>query len=110
MNSNAAASGVSRLSNSLKDLKNAIGGRVLVRSFTDLAKSARLFGQDTAKYVDLINSSMKNLVGALATGNPIVVAFTASMVALNAVFKDSEKNLAAAAKAENRRLKYEDAV
>lgn len=109
-NSNAAASGVSKLSDSLKELKNAIGGGVLVKSFTDLAKSAQLFGQNTTKYVDLINHSMGNLMGALATGNPIIVAFTASMIALNAAFKESEKNLAAAAKAENRRLKYEDAV
>ena len=39
-NSNAAASGVSKLSDSLKELKTAIGGGVLVKSFTDLAKSA----------------------------------------------------------------------
>lgn len=109
-NSNAAASGVSKLSDSLKELKNAIGGGVLVKSFTDLAKSAQLFGQNTTKYVDLINQSMGSLMGALATGNPIILAFTAAMVALNATFKESQKILAAAAKAENRRLKYEDAI
>ena len=108
-NSSSAASGVSKLSDSLKELKNAIGGGVLVKSFTDLAKSAQLFGQNTSKYVDLINHSMNSLIGALATGNPVVLTFTAAMVALNAAFKDSEKNLTAAAKAENRRLKFEDA-
>lgn len=108
-NSSSAASGVSKLSDSLKSLKNAIGGGVLVKSFSDLAKSAQLFGQNTSKYVDLINHSMNNLIGALATGNPVIVAFTTAMVALNAAFKDSEKSLSAAAKAENRRLKYEDA-
>lgn len=108
-NSSSAASGVSKLSDSLKALRNAIGGGVLVKSFSDLAKSAQLFGQNTSKYVDLINSSMNNLMGALATGNPVIVAFTTAMVALNAAFKDSEKSLSAAAKAENKRLKYEDA-
>lgn len=108
-NSSSAASGVSKLSDSLKALRNAIGGGVLVKSFSDLAKSAQLFGQNTSKYVDLINHSMNNLIGALATGNPVIVAFTTAMVALNAAFKDSEKSLSAAAKAENKRLKYEDA-
>lgn len=46
-NSSSAASGVSKLSDSLKELKNAIGGGVLVKSFTDLANSAKLFGQNT---------------------------------------------------------------
>lgn len=52
---------------------------------------------------------MNNLFAALATGNPMIVAFTGALVALNAVFKDSTKYLSVAAKAENQRLKYEDA-
>lgn len=52
---------------------------------------------------------MNNLIAAFATGNPMIVAFTGSLVALNAVFKDSTKYLSDAARAENQRLKYEDA-
>lgn len=52
---------------------------------------------------------MNNLFAALATGNPMIVAFTGALVALNAVFKDSTKYLTDAARAENQRLKYEDA-
>lgn len=52
---------------------------------------------------------MNNLIAAFATGNPMIVAFTGALVALNAVFKDSTKYLSDAARAENQRLKYEDA-
>lgn len=51
-NSNAAASGVSKLSDSLKELKNLIGGGALAQSLGQLAKSMNLFGDNTDKLVN----------------------------------------------------------
>lgn len=90
-NSNAAASGVSKLSDSLKQLKNVIGGGVIVQSLGQLAKSMDLFGDKTDKLVSQFTGTFNHMLGAIASGNPVVIAMTGAMEALMYTFQQAAK-------------------
>lgn len=104
-----AAHDVDKLSGSLKNLKNAIGGGVLVKSFTDFAKAAKLFGENTPRYVQMINSSMQSLMAAISTGNPVIIALTAAFSALSLAAEEATQKVSEEVIAERRRLANENA-
>lgn len=74
--------GIDGLSDSLKKFRNVIGGGVIAQSLGQLAKSMDLFGDKTDKLVNEFTGTFNRMLGAIASGNPVVIAMTGAMEAL----------------------------
>ena len=67
----------------MKNLKQAMGGMVVAKSVGNLLKATQAFGEGTDKIVNQITSSTNRMMGAMMTGNPAIIAFTAAIEALS---------------------------
>ena len=83
--------GIDGLSDSLKKFRNVIGGGVIAQSLGQLAKSMDLFGDKTDKLVNQFTGTFNHMLGAIASGNPVVIAMTAAMEALMYTFQQAAK-------------------
>ena len=108
----AAFKGLDGLSDSLKKLRNVVGGGVLVQSLGQLAKSMDLFGDKTDKIVSQFTGTFNRMLGAIASGNPIVVAMTGAMEALmhslSAAAKERDEAIAGLNEQNSRAMKWLD--
>ena len=77
------AKNINSFAQSMKNLKQAMGGMVVARSVGNLLKATQAFGDGTDKIVNQITSSANNMMMALTTGNPAIIAFTAAIEALS---------------------------
>ena len=74
---------INSFAQSMKNLKQAMGGMVVAQSVGNLLKATQAFGDGTDKIVNQITSSANHMMMAMATGNPAIVAFTAAIEALS---------------------------
>lgn len=104
--------GIDGLSESLKKFRNLIGGGVIAQSLGQLAKSMDLFGDKTDKLVNEFTGTFNRMLGAIASGNPVVVAMTAAMEALMYTFQQAaqerDQAIASLNEQNSRVMKWQD--
>lgn len=102
-----AAKDVNHLADAVKNLRRAIGGMTVVHSFANLAKAAKMFGDNTDQVVSQITSSMNNLMAAAMSGNVGVMALVAAMEIFGVALKSAQQELARVTKeAANLQVKW----
>ena len=103
-----ASKGIDELADSLKKLKSAIGGSVLVHGFGQMAKNLELLGKNTDEIVNQFTGSFNRLLGAIQSGNPVIMAVIGAIEAFNIAWQNLVKPLQKAAEEAQKSFEEQD--